>query len=171
MLQKCDAILSTVKAHVVNTQIKYGTKVTRSVKEVKDFDCKNGNTFWQDAIDLEINTIFPGINLVDGNKLPEFYTRTSDHIISDVKMDFTRKVCFVNNGHLERDPVDFTFAALTGLDICAADIKSTYLQAPNSKKEYLICGDKFLLKLQRRIAIIKCALYGGKTAGSDYWKH
>ena len=39
------------------------------------------------------------------------------------------------------------------------------------KKHYIICGDEFPLEWQGRVAIIRRALYGGKCAGSDYWKH
>ena len=60
---------------------------------------------------------------------------------------------------------------MNGLDIYAADIKSAYLQAPTSEKHFILCGDEFPLKMQGRIALIKRALYGGKSAGSDYWKH
>lgn len=101
-------------------------------------------------------------------------------------MDFTRKARFVKNGHLSPDPLDsnfagvvsmesvriaFTYAALNSLDICAADIKSAYLQAPTSEKHFIWCGEDLPLEMQGRIAIIKRALYSGKTAGSNYWKH
>ena len=71
-------------------------------------------------------------------------------------MDFTRKSQFVKNEHLSPDPIDsnfsgvvsrdsdsiriiFTYAALNGIDICASDIKSAYLQAPTSEKHNLLC--------------------------------
>ena len=84
-----------------------------------------------------------------GDKSPPGYTEASGHIIFDVKMDFTRKARFVKNGHLNPNPIDsnfsevvsherariiFTYAALNGLNVCAADIKSAYLQAPTSEK-------------------------------------
>ena len=52
-----------------------------------------------------------------------------------------------------------------------ADIKSVYLQAPTSEKHYMLCGSDFPLEMQGKVALIKRALYGGKLAGSDYWKH
>ena len=67
--------------------------------------------------------------------------------------------------------IALTYAALNCLDICAADVKSAYLQAPTSEKYYVICGPEFPLEYQGRIGVIKRALYGGKFAGSDYWKH
>ena len=128
----------------------------------------------------------PAFDLETGDKPPPGYTEAYGHIIYDVKMDITRKARFVMDGHLCPDPIDlnfagvvsrdsvrivFTYAALNELDICAADIKSAYLQAPTSEKRFIRCGTEFPLEMQGRIALIKRALYGGKTAGSDYWKH
>ena len=186
-LRKRDAILSAVKARTRHVYIKYGINVPRTTKEATELDLAAGNTMWQDAIDLEMNTIMPAFDLVsDGERAPPGYSKASGHIIFDVKMDFTRKARFVKNGHLNPDPIDsnfagvvsrdsiriiFTYAAVNGLDIYAADIKSAYLQAPTSEKHFILCGDEFPLEMQGRIALIKRALYGGKSAGSDYWKH
>ena len=185
-LRKRDAILSSVKARVRKTNMKYGIKVPRTQKEAIAFDEENGNTFWQDAIDLEMNTIMPGFDFPDDGKPPPGYSKSSGHLIFDVKMDFTRKARWVKDGHLSPDPIDsnyagvvsresvriaFTYAALNGLDIAAADVKYAYLQAPTSEKHYIICGSEFPLELQGKVAVIKRALYGGKKAGSDYWKH
>ena len=57
------------------------------------------------------------------------------------------------------------------MKVCAADIKSAYLQTPTSEKHYIICGSEFPLEPRGCVAIIKRALYGGKSAGSDYWKY
>ena len=185
-LRKRDAILSSVKARVRKTNIKNGIKVPRTQKEAIAFDQENGNTFWQDAIDLEMNTIMPDFDFPDDGKPPPGYSKSSGHLIFDVKMDFTRKARWVKDGHLSPDPIDsnyagvvsresvriaFTYAALNRLDIAAADVKSAYLQAPTSEKHYIICGAEFPLELQGKVAVIKRALYGGKKAGSDYWKH
>ena len=117
---------------------------------------------------------------------PPGYKRSSGHIIWDVKMDFTRKARWVKHGHLTKDPVTstfagvvsresvrilFTYAALNGLDVCAADVQSAYLQAPTSEKHFILCGPEFGPEREGCLAIITRALYGGKSAGSDYWKH
>jgi len=67
--------------------------------------------------------------------------------------------------------IAFTYAALNDLSICAADIQNAYLQAPTSEKHYIICGPGFGIENVGRLAIIVRALYGGKSAGSDYWRH
>ena len=180
------AILSAVKASVKSTTVKYGIKRPQSLKQALELDRENGNTMWQDAIDLEKNAILPAFDLPKNNKPPTGYSKSSGHLVFDIKMDFTRKARWVKDGHLTRDPeesnyagvvsresvrIAFTYAALNGLDVCAGDIKSAYLQAPSSEKHYIICGKEFPLEMQGRVAIIRRALYGGKSAGADYWKH
>ena len=101
-------------------------------------------------------------------------------------MDFTRKARWVLDGHKTSDPegstyagvvsresvrIAFTYAALNGLDVCAADIRNAYLQAPSSCKHYIICGPEFGLENVGKVALIHRALYGGKTAGRDYRNH
>ena len=64
-----------------------------------------------------------------------------------MKIDFTRKERWVLDGHKTPDHVGFTYAAvvsresvriaftyaaLNGLDVFAADIQNAYLQAPSS---------------------------------------
>ena len=36
---------------------KYDIKIPRTIKEELTLDSENGNTLWQDSIDLEMNTI------------------------------------------------------------------------------------------------------------------
>eukprot|EP00957_Ditylum_brightwellii_P193009 14695625-Ditylum_brightwellii.AAC.1 len=76
-------------------------------------------------------------------------------------MDFTRKAGWVLDGHktpnanistyagvVSRESVRFafTYAALNKLDVCAAYIQNVYLQAPSSRKDYIICGPEFGLE-------------------------
>ena len=67
--------------------------------------------------------------------------------------------------------IAFTYAALNGLPVCAADIQNAYLQAPASENHYVICGPEFGLENIGKIAVIVRALYGGKSANADYWHH
>ena len=99
---------------------------------------------------------------------PQGYVRTTYHFIFDVKMDFTRKARIVADGHKMPEPsinpytgvvsrdtvrIAFTYAALNDLDICAADIKNAYLQAPDSEKHYVVCGPEFGTENVGKIAI------------------
>ena len=53
----------------------------------------------------------------------------------------------------------------------AADIRNAYLQAPSSEKYYIICGPEFGLENVGERALIRRALYGGKSAGRDFRNH
>ena len=64
-----------------------------------------------------------------------------------------------------------TYAALNNLVVCACDIQNAYLQSPSSEKHYIICGPEFGLENVGKRAKIVRALYGGKRAGADYWRH
>ena len=187
VLKKRNNIIASVKARVAKSTHKYGIEVPKSVAHALELDKQNGNTFWADALSLEMNTINVAFNFLPaGSSPPKGYSRSSGHIIFDVKMDFTRKARWVKNGHLTKDPtastyagvvsresvrILLTYAALNALDICAADVKGAYLQAPTSEKHFIICGPEFGPQLEGTIAVITRALYGGKSAGSDYWKH
>ena len=186
-LQKCESIVASVRSRATKTSHKYGVRIPTSIKHAIQLDCENNNTLWRDSIDLEMKTILPAFDILTyGSSPPPGYTRSSGHIIFDVKMDFTRKSRWVKDGHLTADPLEsnfagvvsresvriaFTYAALNELKVYAADIKSAYLQAPTSEKHYIICGEEFPMEHRGCIGIIKRALYGGKCAGADYWKH
>jgi hypothetical protein len=77
--------------------------------------------------------------------------KASGHIIWDLKMDFTRKARWVLDGYKLPTPegskyagvvskesvrIALTYAALNGLEVCAADIRNAYLQAPSSCKNF-----------------------------------
>ena len=186
-LKKCEAIVSSVRSRATKSNHKYGVRVPTSIKDAIELDSENNNTLWRNSIDLEMRTILPAFDILPhGSHPPAGYTKSSGHIIFDVKMDFTRKSRWVKDGHLTDDPLEsnfagvvsresvriaFTYAALNELKVYAADIKSAYLQAPTSEKHYIICGEEFPMEHRGCIGIIKRALYGGKCAGADYWKH
>ena len=97
-----------------------------------------------------------------------------------------QKTRWVLDGHKTADPVystyagvvsyesvriALTYAALNKLDVCAANIQNAYIQAPSSRKDYVICGPEFGLENIGRVALIHRALYGGKTAGRNFRNH
>jgi hypothetical protein len=67
--------------------------------------------------------------------------------------------------------IALNYAELNDLDVFAVDVQNPYLQAPSSEKHYIIYGKESGLENEERVAIIKRALYGGKTAGREYWLH
>ena len=67
--------------------------------------------------------------------------------------------------------IALTYATVNSLNVCACDIQNTYLQCPTSEKHYIICGPEVGIENVGKRAKIVRALYGGKLAGSDYWRH
>ena len=183
-LRKRDVIIAAVNSRVTKVTHKYGIRVPRSVKEAYDIDKEAGNTLWRDAIQKEMSNVMVAFEILEENEnLPPAYTKTTGHIIFEVKMDFRRKARYVKDGHktpspegsvyagvISRDSVRIalTYAALNDLDVTAADIRNAYLQAPASEKHYIICGPEFGMENVGKRAKIVRALYGGKASGRDF---
>ncbi|CAJ1963375.1 unnamed protein product, partial [Cylindrotheca closterium] len=180
-------IISAVKARVRKTTHKYGIEIPTSVEHAKRLDAQNGNNLWMKALSKEMSNIGVAVEvLAYGVLAPPGYSKVTGHLVWDVKMDFTRKARWVLDGHKTPDPlysqyagvvsresvrIAFTYAALNNLDVFAADIRNAYLQAPSSRKDYIICGPEFGLENVGKVALIHRALYGGKTAGRDFRNH
>ena len=186
-LKKRDRIIAAVNSRVKNRTHKYGIEIPTTVEHARELDAKNGNTYWQDALAKEMYNVSIAFQILEDHEhLPVGYTKSSGHLVFDVKMDFTRKARWVKDGHKHPDPesssyagvvsresvrVALTYAALNDLDVLAADIRNAYLQAPSSEMHFIICGPEFGLEHQGKRAKIVRALYGGKTAGRDFWVH
>ena len=186
-LRKRDRIISAVNSRVKKTTHKYGIEVPTSIQHAIEIDRRNGDRTWQDAIDKEMSNVAVAFEILEPNKpIPVGWKKSSGHLVFDVKMDFTRKARWVKDGHRTADPdtstyagvvgresvrIALTYAALNGIDVTAADIKNAYLQAPSSEQHYIICGAEFGLEHVGKVALIRRALYGGKSSGADFWKH
>ena len=186
-LRKRDIIISAVKARARRVTHKYGIELPRSVAHAMELDEKNGNKFWTNALAKEMYEIGVAVEVLgEGVLAPPGWSRVHGHIVWDVKMDFTRKARWVLEGHKTPDPlcsqyagvvsresvrIAFTYAALNELQVAAADIRNAYLQAPSSRKDYIVCGPEFGIENAGRVALIHRALYGGKTAGRDFRNH
>ena len=183
-LRKRDRIIAAVNQRVKKTSHKYGVQIPKSVKDAYALDTKNGNNLWRDAITKEMMNVSIAFDMLDEKEnLPPGYTKATCHLIFDVKMDFTRKARYVMDGHRTAEPtgstfagvvsresvrIAFTYAALNGVDIWAADIMNAYLQAPTTETHYIICGLEFGLENVGKRAKIVRALYGGKASGRDF---
>jgi len=101
-------------------------------------------------------------------------------------MDFMWKARWVKDGHKTPDSttssfagvvscesiiIGLTYAALLRLPVIGGDMQNTYLQAPSSEKQYIVCGPEFGTENVSRVDLIRRALYGGKVAGRDFWHH
>ena len=67
--------------------------------------------------------------------------------------------------------IAFTYAALNVIEVCASDIRNTYLQTPSSQKYYIICGPEFGIENVGKYALVWRAPYGGKSTGKDFHNH
>ena len=185
--KKRDVIISHVKARIRKMTHKYGMEVPRNLEHALAIDKKNGDDFWSKALAKEMLNVGIAFDILeDDASMPVGWDKVTGHIIFDVKMDFTRKARWVLDGHKTADPVcstyagvvsresvriALTYAALNGVDVFAADIRNAFLQAPSSQKHYIICGSEFGFEHKGKRALIKRALYGGKTAGRDFRNH
>ena len=64
-----------------------------------------------------------------------------------------------------------TYVALNEFEVTAADIQNAYLRALSLEKHYTVCNNDFGIKNRGEVALIRRALYGGKTAEYNYWVH
>lgn len=186
-LRKRDRIISAVNSRVTKISHKYGIEIPRTIKAALALDVKNSDTFWRDAINKEMENLKVAFDILpEGKNAPPGYAKASGHLVFDVRMTLERKARWVKDGHRTPEPgwstyagvvsresvrIAFTYAALNDLPICGCDIQNAYLQAPSSEKHFIICGPEFGLENEGRKAIIVRALYGGKSAGADYWRH
>ena len=142
-LRKRDRIVAAVNSCVRKAKHKYGIEIPTSVEHEEDIVMRNQNTFWQDAIHLEISNIGIAFKILDrGETPPPGYKKSSGHIIYTVKMDFTRKARWVKDGHQTTDPeslsyagvvlreiirILLTYAAIHRVPIMAAGVCNAYL--------------------------------------------
>ena len=186
-LRKRDRIIASINSRVRRRSHKFRIELPTSIAHAKQLDKANGNTLWMDALSKEMFEVGVAFKVLDDHEeLPVGYTPTSGHLIWDVKMNFTRKARWVKDGHKTPDldsnkyagvvsresvRIALTYAALYDIQVLAADIRNTYLQAPTSEKHYIVCGPEFGLENEGKRALIVRALYGGKAAGRDFWHH
>ena len=186
-LRKRDTIISAVKARIRRTTHKYGVEIPRDVRQAHALDKANGNDLWKKAIQKEMTNVGVAFEILeDDQNVPVGWSKQSGHLVFDVKMDLTRKARWVLDGHRTADPecstyagvvsresvrIALTYAALNDIPVVAADIQNAYLQSPSSQKHYIICGEEFGLENIGKKALIRRALYGGKSAGRDFRNH
>jgi hypothetical protein len=186
-LRKHDIILSKINARIRMTTHKYGIEIPTSVENAMEIDRSNNNTFWKNALAKEMTEVGVAFEVLEEDmKAPIGWSKVTGHLVWDVKMDFTRKARWVLDGHRTPNPIGstyagvvsrdsiriaFTYAALNGVDVFAADIRNAYLQAPSSQKDYIFCGPEFGIENVGKVALIRRALYGGKSAGKACRNH
>ena len=99
VLKKQDDIIAKVKSRMKKKTHKYGIKIPRSVKEAYQLDKENGNTYWTDAVKLEMQENRVAFDIMDrGRQVEPGRIYLECYMIFEVKMDFRRKARFVANG-------------------------------------------------------------------------
>ena len=157
-LKKRDAIIASVRKRIAQTIHKYYIEIPTSWNHAVKIDTKNGNQLWRVPFAKEMKNVGVAFVVLDRQSVHIGWSKASRHMIWNVKMDFTRKARWVKDRHRTADPIGsnyagvvsrdsvriaFTYAALNGLDICAANIQNAYIQAPTSEKHCVICGPEF----------------------------
>ena len=154
-----DRIRSGVNSRVKRVTHKYGVELPRTVQEAYALDEKNGNNFWRDALNREMDNLKVDFDILpEGRSPPPGYFRSSGHIIFDICMTLQRKARWVKDGHNTPEPswstyagvvspeiirIPLTYAQLNYLPVFGYDIQNAYLQAPTIEKHYIICGPEF----------------------------
>ncbi len=186
-IRRRNKIIAAINSRAKRITHIYGIQVPRAIEEALRIDKENNEQHWRKAIDKEMENLKVAFDILpEGSKPPPGYTLASGHLVFDIRMTMVRRARWVKDGHKTPEPdlctyagvvsretvrIAFTYAALNGLPICAADVQNAYLQALSYEKHYIVCGPEFGLESVGRIALIIRALYGGKSAGADYWRH
>ena len=185
VLRKRKSIIKKLKSKYWARTHKYGIRMPKTVREALEIDKENGNTYWWDAIMLEMKNVRPAFEIYDG-KVEKLvgYQKIKCHFVFDVKLgeNFRRKARLVAGGHTTDPPSSLTYssvvardsvrillliAALNELDILACDIQNAYLTAECREKIYTIAGPEFGSE-EGLVMIVKMALYGLKSSGAAF---
>ena len=96
---------------------KYGIEVPRNKQHAEQLDTENGNRLWLDAHDKEMYNVSVAFEILEnGIKAPVGWTKTSGHLIWDLKMDFTRKARWVKDRHRTQGPKQSNYAGVVARD-------------------------------------------------------
>ena len=192
VLRRRNRIISKVKKKYWRTTHKYGVRVPKTWEEALDLDRQNGNNLWRDAINKEMSKAKVSWKVLDGispeearkGKVDELigFQEIRNHLVFDVKMDFTRKARYCAGGHttdapdgityssvVSRDSVRLGFlaAALHDVDILSIDLENAYLNAPCAEKIWFEgtaeCGDA-----KGKVCVMVRSLYGLKSSGFSW---
>ena len=154
-------------------------------------DKENGNTHWQDAMDLELTQIHEYKVFKDTSKaqfhngkvvIPDGFQKIRVHFVYAVKHDGRFKARLVADGHLTKEPVESIYSGvvslrslrmvvllsqLNSLEIWGADVGNAYLEAYTDEKLCIIAGPEFK-ELQGHLLIMVKAQYGTRSGGARW---
>jgi hypothetical protein len=95
-------------------RFKFGVQIPRTAKEAFALDKENGNTFWEDAMKMEISQLneFETLTILGPAPmdLPPGYKLIRAHMVFDVKQSGKQKARLVAGGHLTDPPKESCYS-------------------------------------------------------------
>ena len=181
------------RIHQVRASARYqhGFQVPKDYNDAMRLDKENGNTHWQDAMDLELTQIHEYKVFKDTGKAkfhngkvvtPDGFQKIRVHFVYAVKHDGRFKARLVADGHLTKEPVESIYSGvvslrslrmvvflsqLNKLEIWGADVGNAYLEAYTDEKLCIMAGPEFK-ELQGHLLIMVKALYGTRSGGARW---
>ena len=171
------------------TTYKYGVKVPRNVDEAIRFDNENGDTFWQDAMRLEVGALvdLDCFEFKSKGWKPEDpgFQKTTLHMVFDVKHDLRRKARLVAGGHLVNvvEPVYSStvksisvqllhvIAHKAGLRQLCGDIGNAFPNAYTNEKVYIPAAGPEFGDFEGCAILIHKAIYGLASSSERFHTH
>ena len=182
---------SRIRQVRASARYQHGFQVPKDYNDAMRLDKENGNTHWQDAMDLELTQIHEYKVFKDTGKaqfhngkvvIPEGFQKIRVHFVYAVKHDGRFKARLVADGHLTKEPVESIYSGvvslrslrmlvflsqLNNLEIWGADVGNAYLEAYTDEKLCIIAGPEFK-ELQGHLLIMVKALYGTRSGGARW---
>ena len=182
---------SRIRQVRASARYQHGFQVPRDYNDAMRLDKENGNTHWQDAMDLELTQIHEYKVFRDTGKAkfhngkvvtPDGFQKIRVHFVYAVKHDGRFKARLVVDGHLTKEPVESIYSGvvslrslrmvvflsqLNNLEIWGADVGNAYLEAYTDEKLCIMAGPEFK-ELQGHLLIMVKALYGTRSGGARW---
>ena len=182
---------SRIRQVRASARYRHGFQVPKDYNDAMRLDKENGNTHWQDAMDLELTQIHEYKVFKDTGKAkfhngkvvtPDGFQKIRVHFVYAVKHDGRFKARLVADGHLSKEPVESIYSGvvslrslrmvvflsqLNNLEIWGADVGNAYLEAYTDEKLCIMAGPEFK-ELQGRLLIMVKALYGTRSGGARW---
>ena len=167
-------------------KFKFGVQIPMNTSHAIHLDTVGNNNLWKDATNIELDSInvFETFRvLAEHEEMPGGYIKIPYHMIYDCKLDGRRKERLVAGGHRTPDAAPeevysgvvsmdtictaFILSAMNNLEVCAADISTTFFYENTREKVYIIAGKEFGEHAGKRMIIDK-GLYGLKTSSARF---
>ena len=182
---------SRIRQVRASARYQHGFQVPKDYNDAMRLDKENGNTHWQDAMDLELTQIHEYKVFKDTGKAkfhngkvvtPDGFQKIRVHFVYAVKHDGRFKARLVADGHLTKEPVESIYSGvvslrslrmvvflsqLNNLEIWGADVGNAYLEAYTDEKLCIMAEPEFK-ELQGHLLIMVKALYGTRSGGARW---